>query len=99
MPEMSTTFDAESLRSQFPTLHQSVCGKPLVYLDNAATSQKPQSVLDALSHYYEHDNANVHRGIHELSRRATIARTGAAALVRDSVQTRRNTRLLACRRK
>jgi cysteine desulfurase/selenocysteine lyase len=50
-----------------------VNGKPLVYLDNAATSQKPQAVLDAIASYYEHDNANVHRGIHELSRRATVA--------------------------
>ena len=62
-----------ALRAQFPTLAQEVGGHPLVYLDNAATSQKPQQVLDALSAYYEHDNANVHRGIHELSRRATIA--------------------------
>ena len=61
------------MRSQFPTLAQQVGGYPLVYLDNAATSQKPQYVLDALAAYYEHDNANVHRGIHELSRRATIA--------------------------
>jgi len=61
------------LRAQFPALAQEVGGHPLVYLDNAATSQKPQYVLDALTAYYEHDNANVHRGIHELSRRATVA--------------------------
>ena len=61
------------MRAQFPTLAQQVGGHPLVYLDNAATSQKPQYVLDTLAAYYEHDNANVHRGIHELSRRATIA--------------------------
>jgi cysteine desulfurase/selenocysteine lyase len=60
-------------------LAQEVGGHPLVYLDNAATSQKPQCVLDALSAYYEHDNANVHRGIHELSRRATVAFEGARA--------------------
>ncbi len=61
------------MRAQFPALAQEVGGHPLVYLDNAATSQKPQYVLDALSAYYEQDNANVHRGIHELSRRATVA--------------------------
>jgi len=61
------------LRAQFPALAQDVGGHPLVYLDSAATSQKPQSVLDALAAFYEHDNANVHRGIHELSRRATVA--------------------------
>ena len=61
------------MRAQFPTLAQEVGGHALVYLDSAATSQKPQYVLDALTAYYEHDNANVHRGIHELSRRATVA--------------------------
>ena len=61
------------MRAQFPALAQEVGAHPLVYLDNAATSQKPQYVLDALTAYYEHDNANVHRGIHELSRRATVA--------------------------
>ena len=55
--------DWSSLRQDFPILDQQVHGKPLVYLDNAATSQKPRSVIAALTHYYEHDNANVHRGI------------------------------------
>ena len=66
-----------ALRAQFPALAQEVGGHPLVYLDNAATSQKPQSVLDALAAYYEDDNANVHRGSHELRRRATTAFEGA----------------------
>ncbi|MCH2467633.1 MAG: cysteine desulfurase [Gemmatimonadetes bacterium] len=61
------------IRREFPTLEQAVNGRPLVYLDNAATSQKPKVVLDALRAYYEDDNSNVHRGIHELSRRATVA--------------------------
>jgi cysteine desulfurase/selenocysteine lyase len=61
------------VRAEFPALDQKVGGKPLVYLDNAATSQKPTPVLDALDGYYRRDNANVHRGIHELSRRATDA--------------------------
>ena len=64
-------FDAGQLRAQFPALAQQVHGHPLVYLDNAATTQKPQAVIDALVEYYSHHNANVHRGIHELSRRAT----------------------------
>ena len=65
--------DWSRLRQDFPILDQQVHGKPLVYLDNAATSQKPRPVIAALTHYYEHDNANVHRGIHELSNRATSA--------------------------
>ena len=73
MPTTSSRLDRTALKAQFPTLAQEVGGHPLVYLDNAATSQKPQHVLDALAAYYEHDNANVHRGIHELSRRATVA--------------------------
>ena len=68
---------AAKVRSDFPILHQQIHGKPLVYLDNAATSQKPISVLDALRHYYEFDNANVHRGVHTLSSRATDSYEGA----------------------
>ncbi len=63
----------EQLRSDFPILDQKVHSHPLIYFDNAATSQKPTQVVDALRHYYEHDNSNVHRGIHELSNRATAA--------------------------
>src|SRR5881394_213739 len=69
----------DSLRADFPILHQKVHGYPLIYFDNAATSQKPRMVLDALRNYYERDNANVHRGIHELSNRATAAYEGARA--------------------
>ncbi|HEY9634405.1 MAG TPA: SufS family cysteine desulfurase [Coleofasciculaceae cyanobacterium] len=68
---------AETIRADFPILHQEVHGKPLVYLDNAATSQKPLAVLDSLRHYYERDNANVHRGAHTLSVRATESYEGA----------------------
>jgi cysteine desulfurase / selenocysteine lyase len=76
-----STFDPVAVRRDFPTLDQRVNGKPLVYLDNAATSQKPRAVLDAVDAYYLHDNANVHRGIHELSRRATEAFEEARAKV------------------
>lgn len=73
----SRTYDVEYIRSMFPVLHQQVYGRPLVYLDNAATTQKPQAVIDAVRHYYERDNANVHRGVHALSERATAAYEGA----------------------
>ncbi len=63
--------DMDEIRHDFPVLDQAVNGHPLVYLDNAATTQKPRVVMDAIKHYYEHDNANVHRGVHALSVRAT----------------------------
>lgn len=64
-------FDLDEVRAAFPILHQEVNGYPLVYLDNAATSQKPEMVIDAITHYYRYDNANVHRGAHALADRAT----------------------------
>ncbi len=76
-----SSWDVERVRKDFPILHQQVNGKPLVYLDNAATSQKPQAVIDALVAYYELDNANVHRGVHQLSERATEAYEGARARI------------------
>ncbi len=73
----SNLYDVHAIRKDFPILHQEVNGHPLVYLDNGATSQKPQSVIDAVRHYYERDNANVHRGVHALSERATNDYEGA----------------------
>jgi len=72
-PPSNRMRDLASVREDFPILHQKVNGQPLIYFDNAATSQKPRAVLGALNRYYEQDNANVHRGIHELSNRATAA--------------------------
>jgi cysteine desulfurase/selenocysteine lyase len=66
-------FDVHRIRRDFPILHQQVHGKPLVYLDNAATTQKPLAVIEAISDYYRHDNSNIHRGVHTLSERATEA--------------------------
>ena len=66
-------FDVETIRKDFPALHQKVYGRPLVYMDNAATSQKPMSVIDAISNYYLTINSNVHRGVHYLSQQATDA--------------------------
>jgi cysteine desulfurase/selenocysteine lyase len=74
--------EVERIRRDFPILHQEVHGKPLVYLDNAATSQKPRQVIAALDHYYSADNANIHRGVHTLSERATAAYEGG----RDKVK-------------
>lgn len=65
--------DINKIRKEFPVLDQEVNGKPLVYFDNAATNQKPQRVIDALVNYYQHDNANIHRGVHTLAERATAA--------------------------
>src|SRR6266571_7089336 len=65
--------DSQKIRSDFPILARQVHGKPLVYLDNAATSQKPRQVIQALVDYYEHTNANIHRGIHTLAEEATEA--------------------------
>ncbi|HXG27469.1 MAG TPA: cysteine desulfurase [Nevskiales bacterium] len=70
------------MRADFPALQQNVHGRPLVYLDNAATTQKPRSVIEALVHYYERDNSNVHRGVHALSERATAAYESARERVR-----------------
>jgi len=69
--------NARELRNQFPILNQEINGHPLVYLDNAASSQKPLAVIDAMKRYYEHDHANVHRGVHTLGSRATDAYEGA----------------------
>jgi cysteine desulfurase/selenocysteine lyase len=78
---MSANVDWNTIRGDFPILDQEVHGKPLIYFDNAASSQKPRAVIDALRRYYERDNANVHRGLHELSTRATEAYEAARSKV------------------
>jgi cysteine desulfurase/selenocysteine lyase len=70
---VSSGLDIQKIRDMFPVLHQEVNGKPLIYFDNAATSQKPKSVIDALTGYYEGYNSNIHRGIHTLAEKATTA--------------------------
>ncbi len=82
-PSSPRPFDAEAVRADFPVLDQRVDGKPLVYLDNAASSQKPRQVIDAVSAYYLTSHANVHRGVHELARRATEAYEDARARVAE----------------
>jgi cysteine desulfurase / selenocysteine lyase len=89
-PETAATpqLDLTVVRGEFPVLGQTVHGKPLVYLDNAATTQKPRGVIDALTHYYENDNANVHRGVHVLGDRATAAYEAARARVQQAIGAR-----------
>jgi len=84
----SARWDVEAIRRDFPVLHQSVNGHPLVYLDSAASSQRPRQVIDAISRYYEQDHANVHRGVHTLSQRATDAFEGARESVRRFIGAR-----------
>lgn len=74
MSDKPTSFalDLAAIRQDFPILHQQIFGHPLIYLDSASTSQKPRSVIEAMTAFYEHDNANVHRGVHALSVRATL---------------------------
>jgi cysteine desulfurase / selenocysteine lyase len=78
---LGSSVDWKAIRQDFPILDQEVHGHPLIYFDNGATTQKPRAVIAALRTYYEHDNANVHRGLHELSSRATEAYEGARATV------------------
>src|SRR3954470_12596474 len=95
--------DVIALKAEFPILHQDINEHPLVYLDNAATTQKPRSVIEAIKRYYEWDNANVHRGVHTLGSRATDAYEGArekvvrflnAASTREIIFTRGTTTAL-----
>lgn len=87
-PQRVTTWDVEAVRADFPILAQTVHGKPLAYLDNAATTQKPNAVIDAIAHFYRHDNANIHRGVHALAERATIAYEAAREAARRFLNAR-----------
>ena len=78
-------WDVHRIRQDFPILHQKVHGKPLVYFDNAATTQKPKAVLEAMQRYYEEDNANIHRGVHTLSERATASYEAARATIQSFI--------------
>ena len=82
------TMDIEAIRREFPVLRQTVRGKPLCYLDNAASSQRPQRVIDAMSRYYETTHANVHRGVHTLSQQATDLFEGAREKLRRFINAR-----------
>jgi cysteine desulfurase/selenocysteine lyase len=77
--------DVEKVRADFPALHQEAHGHPLVYLDNAATTQKPRAVIDAVRTFYERDCSNVHRGVHLLSQRATVAYEQARTAIKNHI--------------
>jgi cysteine desulfurase/selenocysteine lyase len=94
---VETAFDIEKVRADFPILHTEVHGHPLVYFDNAATSQKPKSVIDALVRYYEHDNANIHRGVHFLSEKATEEFEAARKTVQRFLNARRPSEIIFVR--
>ncbi|MBM3947236.1 MAG: cysteine desulfurase [SAR202 cluster bacterium] len=96
-PPTVKPFHASEVRGDFPILKQVINGKPLVYLDNAATSQKPQAVLDALQRYYLTENANVHRGVHTLSARATEDYEGARTKVRKFLNAREDAEIIFTR--
>ncbi|WP_256866935.1 aminotransferase class V-fold PLP-dependent enzyme, partial [Streptococcus suis] len=89
--------DLERIRKEFSILDQVVNDEPLVYLDNAATTQKPQQVLDVLADYYQKDNANVHRGVHTLSERATTRYEAARQKVADFIQAKSSKEILFTR--
>ena len=87
-PVHSAIWDVERIRADFPVLHQTVNGKPLIYLDNGASSQVPQVVIDRGSIYLEHEHSNIHRGVHYLSQRATTAYEGAREKVKRFINAR-----------
>ena len=93
-PSVVATFDAQRVRQDFPILEQEVNGRPLVYLDNAATTQKPSSVIDAIVNYYRRDNANVHRGVHTLSDRATQSFEQARQTVADFIASPKSSQVI-----
>jgi cysteine desulfurase/selenocysteine lyase len=94
---VASDFDVERVRADFPILQQKVHGHPLVYLDNAATSQKPRAVIDAIVSYYERDNANIHRGVHYLSERATEEFENARKTVQNFLHAARPSEIIFVR--
>jgi cysteine desulfurase/selenocysteine lyase len=87
--QVTPAYDVAHIRRDFPALHQEIHGKPLVYLDNGASAQKPKAVIDSISAFYAHDYANVHRAVHTLGERATQAYEGAREKVRHFINARR----------
>ncbi|ABA58940.1 cysteine desulfurase [Nitrosococcus oceani] len=97
VPIASVPFEIERARADFPVLQQEVHGKPLVYLDNAATMQKPRQVTEAIDHYYRWDNANIHRAVHQLSERATQAYEAARNKVQHFINAARREEIVFVR--
>ncbi|WP_247231780.1 cysteine desulfurase [Telluribacter sp. SYSU D00476] len=94
MQTIQTDLNIEAIRSDFPILSEVVNGKPLVYFDNAATTQKPRAVLDALNGYYEHYNANIHRGIHHLAEKATSAFEASRRRIQEYINARQHEEII-----
>ena len=90
-------FDVKTIRQDFPVLAQKIHGKALVYLDNGATSQKPQAVIDALNRYYRAENSNIPRGVHYLSERATAAYEAAREKIRNFIHAARTEEIVFVR--
>ncbi|MFN5326089.1 MAG: aminotransferase class V-fold PLP-dependent enzyme [Bacteroidota bacterium] len=88
------TYDVQSIRNEFPILERKVKGKPLVYFDNAATAQKPKQVIDAISHYYSHYNANIHRGLHTLADEATAAFEASRTAVQSFIHAKHHEEII-----
>lgn len=88
------TYDVQSIRNEFPILERKVKGKSLVYFDNAATAQKPKQVIDAISHYYSHYNANIHRGLHTLADEATAAFEASRAAVQSFIHAKHHEEII-----
>ena len=95
--EIAAGFDVERIREDFPVLKQTIHGKPLVYLDNAATAQKPYAVIEAIRKFHEVDCANIHRGVHELSQRSTAAYEGTRAKMKRFLNARSKSELIFVR--
>jgi len=96
-PSRRRMFDLARIRGDFPLLARKVHGKPLVYFDNGATSQKPRTVIDALNRYYSEENSNIHRGVHYLSERATAAYEAAREKIRRFINARREQEIIFVR--
>lgn len=92
--DSSLNFDVEKVRADFPTLHQKVAGCPLAYLDNGASTQKPQQVIDTVAEFYQEDYANVHRGIHELSQRSTDRFEAARTIVQKFINAKTDSEIV-----
>src|SRR3954452_13785113 len=93
----SASFDVDTIREDFPVLKQTIHGKPLVYLDSAATAQKPFAVIDAIRKFHEVDCANIHRGVHELSQRSTAAYEEARTKTKKFLNSRTKNELIFVR--
>jgi cysteine desulfurase / selenocysteine lyase len=96
-PSRGAAFDVARIREDFPILKETVHGKPLVYFDNGATSQKPQSVIDAIDRYYREENSNIHRGVHHLSERATVAYEAAREMIQGFVNAKASSEIIFVR--